>query len=193
MMNIQKIQKINKIIVWFLVLPIVYAKYSCANDDAFISTYKLPTNIELNSALSIKNSSVFEFKEQLTAMRDGYLYFASSESAFAPYLSADINYAQVKGIESCSDLANIEYCALAQENYGVSMLAQIGFNYFLDKNWHLNVEAKLPISSAKFSLLDDYPANQTNSNNLLENDAGNLNGKLDTSPWILGIGIGYKF
>ena len=52
---------------------------------------------------------------------------------------------------------------------------QIGFDYALNKNWSLNVDAKY------VKIDTDVKLN------------GSKIGHVDLDPWLLGVGIGYRF
>jgi len=178
-----------KKIIWTLWL-IIYAKSGFSIDlavkpEQITLNYQLQTITNSYNFDELKNSSLFELNQQEeSSIRNGYYYFTDSDSLFAPYVSADINYAQITKIEECNDLQNIDICAVQYNNAGLSMLAQIGFNYKLNKNAFLNLEAKLPVNNSIFNTLNMEQVGT---------EYKPSNGKLDSSPWILGIGIGYDF
>jgi outer membrane protein len=84
-----------------------------------------------------------------------------------PYLGVGVNYTWFLETTSANNVVNI-HSAFAPA-------FQFGFDYYLTKNWLINVDAKY--------LMLTTDANVGARNNL----------HLNVNPWIVGAGIGYRF
>ena len=96
-------------------------------------------------------------------------YHFTDLGAFKPYVGAGLNYTRFyKRNNSLSGAAEVE-----KDSFGWT--GQIGFDYALNKNWSLNVDAKY------VKIDTDVKLN------------GSKIGHVDLNPWLLGVGIGYRF
>lgn len=98
-------------------------------------------------------------------------YHFTDLGAFKPYIGAGVNYTI---FSSRNNLGNGAY-SVDQSSLGV--VGQIGADYFLDKNWGLNVDLKYA----------------TMSTNVTATSGGANVGKLTLNPWMPGVGVTYKF
>ena len=96
-------------------------------------------------------------------------YHFTDLGAFKPYVGAGLNYPRFyKRNNILSGAAEVE-----KDSFGWT--GQIGFDYALNKNWSLNVDAKY------VKIDTDVKLN------------GSKIGHVDLNPWLLGVGIGYRF
>lgn len=96
-------------------------------------------------------------------------YHFMPEAQFSPYVGAGINYTRVSQVNLPGDFK------LEKNSYGLAL--QAGVDFKLDKNWSLNLDVK------KVQIRSD-----------LSSDA--LGGKVGTvkiDPWLVGVGVGYRF
>lgn len=97
-------------------------------------------------------------------------YHFTDLGAFKPYVGAGLNYTIFTKKRFNTGLGEI---SVDQDSFG--LVAQIGADYALDKNWSLNFDVKYI---------------QMNTDVELE---GSKLGKLDLNPITYGIGVGYRF
>lgn len=96
-------------------------------------------------------------------------YHFTDLGAFKPYVGAGVNYTRFY------DRDNILDGAAEVEKDSFGWTGQIGFDVALNKNWLINVDAKY------VKIDTDVKLN------------GSKIGRVDLDPWLLGIGIGYRF
>lgn len=94
-------------------------------------------------------------------------YHFMPEAQFSPYVGAGLNYTRVSQI----DLGGLQ---LEKNSYGLAL--QAGVDYKLDKNWSLNLDVK------KVQIRSD-----------LSTAAGTKLGTVKIDPWLVGVGVGYRF
>lgn len=96
-------------------------------------------------------------------------YHFTDLGAFKPYVGAGVNYTLF------SKRSNIAGGAASIDNSSTGYVAQVGFDYAIDKHWSFNMDLK-------YATMDtDVKLN------------GSKIGKLDLNPTMLGIGFGYRF
>ena len=95
-------------------------------------------------------------------------YHFTPESAFDPYLGAGINYTNFSNV----DIAN---GAIGLSNSSVGYALQGGVDYNIDKKWSLNFDLKYVEMRSNV-----YEAGKTISN-------------VQINPWLIGVGVGYRF
>lgn len=97
-------------------------------------------------------------------------YHFTNLGQFKPYLGAGINYTHFFGASKGTSVTSVEY------GDSVGPALQVGADYMLDDHWMLNMDVKkIWINSdVKFS-------------------AGAVRADVDINPWIMGVGVGYKF
>jgi outer membrane protein len=95
-------------------------------------------------------------------------YHFMPEAAFSPYVGAGINYTRISSVNLANGLQ------LDSSSFGGAL--QIGADYKINKNWLINFDIKkVQISS------DVKTASGTKVSNV----------KID--PWLIGVGVGYRF
>jgi outer membrane protein len=101
-------------------------------------------------------------------------YHFMPKEKFSPYLGAGINYTYFFGddVPGGGPVNSIDY----DGSFGFA--AQVGFDYFLDNNWFLNFDAK------KVFIRPDVDINTA---------LGPVQAEVNIDPWIIGVGVGYKF
>lgn len=96
-------------------------------------------------------------------------YHFNNSTSFVPYLGAGINYTFFYNADPGA-AASIKY------DNGFGYALQAGADYKLDEHWMLNVDVK------KLFLNTDASVN-----------GGAVTADVDLDPWILGMGVGYRF
>jgi outer membrane protein len=95
-----------------------------------------------------------------------------SDHKFSPYVGAGLNYSMFYGEDSGSGFNNLDVKG------GVGYALQIGADYWINKNWGLNIDAKkmwLDINAEVYSGLTPIHAD------------------IDLDPWVVGAGVSYRF
>ena len=112
---------------------------------------------------------------KITALPPSLLaqYHFTDLGAFVPYVGAGINYTIFGNIQNFPALGN----GVKVNQSSVGFAGQVGFDYFLDKNWGLNVDLK-------------YITMATDIKSVA---SGNSIGKLTLNPWTPAVGVSYKF
>jgi len=93
--------------------------------------------------------------------------------AFKPYVGAGVNYTVFFNEDSGSNFSNLDL----DNEFG--WVLQAGFDYHLQGNWFFNVDVK------KLWLETDA--------SVTLNPNTSVTADVDIDPWIIGVGIGYKF
>ena len=96
-------------------------------------------------------------------------YHFTDLGAFKPYVGAGLNYTRFYNRNNILGGA----ATVAKDSFGWT--GQLGFDYALNKNWLINVDAKY------VTMDTDVKVN------------GSKVGRVDLDPWLFGIGIGYRF
>lgn len=89
---------------------------------------------------------------------------------FKPYVGAGINYTLFYSEDAGSSITDIDY----DDSFGPAL--QAGLDYMLDDRWLLNVDVK------KVWINTDVSIN-----------GGGVNADVDIDPWVIGLGVGYRF
>lgn len=98
-------------------------------------------------------------------------YHFDDGSALKPYVGAGLNYTIFYNEKAPGGtVTNIEY------DNSVGYALQAGVDYHYKGNWYLNLDVK------KLWLDTDVSVN-----------GGAVTGKVDINPWLIGIGIGYRY
>jgi len=95
-------------------------------------------------------------------------YHFSPELSFDPYLGAGINYTRISGVNLLGGSAGLE-------SHSVGLAVQAGVDYKFDKNWRINFDVK------KLQLRSDVSIN------------GSKVSQVKVDPWLIGLGVGYRF
>ncbi|MBS9478197.1 OmpW/AlkL family protein [Ancylobacter radicis] len=98
-------------------------------------------------------------------------YHFTDFGAFKPYVGAGINYTFF--FDQQADAAD---SLDVKDTWGWAL--QVGFDYMLDEHWGINVDLK------KLFLQPDFDVTVAGTA---------LTGTADLNPWILGVGVTYKF
>ncbi len=98
-------------------------------------------------------------------------YHFTDFGAFKPYVGVGVNY--TVPFSTRPDGVTLTQLKI-NDAFGVA--AQVGFDYMIDKNWGLNVDVK------KLWLNPSWTANN-----------GALTGKTHLDPWLVGVGVTYRF
>lgn len=95
-------------------------------------------------------------------------YHFTPQKTISPYVGAGINYTRISSVKMLNGAADLE-------NSSVGLALQAGVDFKLDKNWSLNLDVK------KVQIRSD-----------VNTAAGQLSAvKID--PWLIGVGVGYRF
>jgi outer membrane protein len=87
-----------------------------------------------------------------------------------PYLGAGVNYTHFFGEDKGTSVTSVDY----DDSFGPVL--QAGMDYMLDDHWMLNVDVK------RVWINTDVKFNN-----------GAIRADVDINPWIVGVGVGYKF
>ena len=100
-------------------------------------------------------------------------YHFMPKSDFSPYLGAGVTYAMFYNGDKPSSMRKVEY----DNAWGVAF--QAGFDYRLQGNWYFNADVKKILLNTDVNVV-------TSGGTAIKSDT-------DLDPWVVGIGIGYKF
>lgn len=95
-------------------------------------------------------------------------YHFTPEKNISPYVGAGINYTRISSVDILNGAARLEKSS-------VGLALQAGVDFKIDKNWSINLDVK------KVQIRSD-----------VNTAAGQLSAvKID--PWLVGVGVGYRF
>ena len=97
-------------------------------------------------------------------------YHFTPDAAFSPYVGAGLNYSIFYNEDSGTGFTGLDV------DGGIGYALQAGYDYWLNKNWGVNMDVK--------KLWLDVDAR-------LNNDT--IRADVDLDPWIFGAGISYRF
>lgn len=100
-------------------------------------------------------------------------YHFLPENKFRPYVGAGVSYVLIPD-EDPGDAISVDY-----GNGNIGFALQAGFDYYLTKNWCLNVDIKKVWVDVD-ATVQVLPGAYVRTN-------------VDVDPWLFGIGIGYRF
>lgn len=95
-------------------------------------------------------------------------YHFTPEKRFSPYVGAGINYTRISSVNLLNGAADLE-------SSSVGPAIQAGIDYKIDRNWSLNLDVK------KIHIRSDV------------NTAAGTISQVRIDPWLIGVGIGYRF
>ena len=98
----------------------------------------------------------------------GQYHFAGFFDRFTPYAGVGINYTRIMN-------QNFNVPGLALENHSVGPAIQVGVDVPFDKSWSANLDVKKVWISSDVTLSGQKVSN------------------VSLDPWLLGIGVGYRF
>lgn len=97
-------------------------------------------------------------------------YHFTPDKAFSPYIGAGINYSMMYGEDAGTGFSDLNV------GNGVGPALQVGFDYWLNDNWGLNLDVK--------KIWVDVDASLNN---------GGIKADVDIDPWLVGAGVSYRF
>ena len=100
-------------------------------------------------------------------------YHFTGMGAFKPYVGAGINYTRFSNVRFDPAVQAALDPSIKKNSFGPAM--QVGFDYMLDKNWSINFDVK------KVYIKTDVSS------------AGKKVGSFKVDPWLVGVGVGYRF
>lgn len=100
-------------------------------------------------------------------------YHFTPDNAFSPYVGAGLNYSMFYGEEDGNGFNNLDV------DGGIGYAVQAGFDYWLNDNWGLNLDAK-------YINLDVDVDVDLGATHLDADD-------VDLDPFIIGAGVSYRF
>ncbi|AMP17088.1 OmpW/AlkL family protein [Collimonas pratensis] len=95
-------------------------------------------------------------------------YHFLPQAAFSPYVGAGINYTHISNVDLLGGAGQLDH-----SSWGLAL--QAGLDYKLDKNWSLNLDVK------KLQIRSDAYA------------GGEKISRVQIDPWLIGMGVGYRF
>lgn len=136
--------------------------------ELIAATTKHQMQVKGSSSGDVNLGDVWLLPPTLTAQ-----YHFAPKAAFSPYIGAGLTYGVFYNKDVPSTLRRVKY----ENAWGYAL--QVGFDYSLGNNWYFNADVK------KIFLNTDVTVT-TNSNTVVRADT-------DLDPWVVGIGLGYKF
>lgn len=103
-------------------------------------------------------------------------YHFTDLGAFKPYVGVGVNYTHYFPNGNGANFANLK----VDDSWGIA--GQIGFDYMIDKHWAFNVDVK-----------KIYMQPNAQVNLLTAGGAVPLVAKAKIDPWLIGVGVGYRF
>ena len=150
------------------VVPELDASYFVTNNIAFeliaaVTPHKAHTVTSSVGPLDL--GDVWLLPPTLTAQ-----YHFTDLGQFKPYVGAGVNYTVFFDASKGSSVSNVDY----SNSFGPAL--QAGMDYMLDDHWMLNLDVK------KIWINTDVKFN-----------SGAIAADVDINPWIVGVGVGYRF
>lgn len=140
--------------------------------ELILGTTKHNVQAVETAAGNVDLGSVWLLPPTLTAQ---YHFYPTKDKVFKPYIGAGINYTIFYNVKS-GDVAGVKY------DNALGYAAQLGFDLMLNERFFINLDAK------RLFLKTDVTVDASN----LAPDLS-IPAKVDINPWLLGIGLGYKF
>jgi outer membrane protein len=114
----------------------------------------------------LDGSSIGTFKELPPTLLAQYHFLP--DATFSPYVGAGVNYTRISNVSLLGGNAQLE-----SHSFGAAV--QAGVDYKIDKHWLLNFDVKkVQIRSNVYS-------------------AGSQISAVHIDPWLIGVGVGYRF
>jgi outer membrane protein len=95
-------------------------------------------------------------------------YHFTPAATVSPYVGAGVNYTRIFGVDLLNGAGHLD-------NSSVGLALQAGVDFKLDKNWLLNLDVK------KVQIRSDVSV------------SGMQVSRVKIDPWLVGIGVGYRF
>lgn len=96
-------------------------------------------------------------------------YHFTPASTFSPYVGAGVNYTRISDVKLLNGAGRLD-------SNSVGLALQAGLDFKLDKHWSLNVDIK------KVQISSD-----------VKDNTGAKLSKVTIDPWLIGVGVGYRF
>jgi outer membrane protein len=117
--------------------------------------------------VALDGTNIGSFKHLPPTLTLQYHFMPAAQ--FSPYLGAGVNYTRISNVDLAGGALQLE-----KDSWGFAL--QAGVDYKIDKNWSLNLDVK------KVQIGSD-----------LNTAAGAKVSHLDVDPWLVGVGVGYRF
>lgn len=95
-------------------------------------------------------------------------YHFTPQSSFSPYVGAGINYTRISNVDLLNGAATLD-----NNSFGLAL--QAGIDYKIDRHWLVNFDIK------KVQIRSDV------------NTAAGKISNVQVDPWLIGVGVGYRF
>lgn len=116
--------------------------------------------------VSLDGSNIGSFKHLPPTLTLQYHF--TPENQWSPYIGAGVNYTRITSDRLLDGAARLE-------DHSVGLALQAGLDYKLDRHWSLNVDVK------KIRIDSDV------------NTAAGKISNVQIDPWLIGVGVGYRF
>jgi outer membrane protein len=100
-------------------------------------------------------------------------YHFTGQGAFKPYVGAGLNYTHFSNVEFAPAVVTLLDPSIKKNSFGLAV--QAGFDYEIGKNMYFNVDLK------KVQISTDVSS------------FGTKVGEFKVDPWLVGVGIGWRF
>jgi outer membrane protein len=117
--------------------------------------------------VAVQGTNIGSFKHLPPTLTLQYHFMPAAQ--FSPYVGAGVNYTRTSNVDLAGNTLQLE-----RDSWGLAL--QAGVDYKIDKNWSLNLDVK------KVQIGRD-----------LNTTAGVKVSHLNVDPWLVGVGIGYRF
>jgi len=95
-------------------------------------------------------------------------YHFTPQYSFSPYVGAGINYTRISNVDLLNGAATLD-----NNSFGLAL--QAGIDYKIDRHWLVNFDIK------KVQIRSDV------------NTAAGKISNVQVDPWLIGVGVGYRF
>jgi outer membrane protein len=158
----------NSIEIGNSVVPEVDFSYFVTDNVAFeliAAVTPHEVNTKTSSAGALDLGDVWLLPPTLTAQ-----YHFNNLGSWKPYIGAGVNYTLFFGADEGTSVTDVDY----DSSFGPAL--QAGVDYMLDDRWSVNFDVK------KVWINTDVKFN-----------GGVIAADVDINPWIIGVGVGYRF
>jgi len=118
--------------------------------------------------VSLDGTKIGTFKHLPPTLTLQYHFMPAAQ--FSPYLGAGVNYTRISNVDLAGGALDLE-----KSSWGLAL--QAGVDYKIDKNWSLNLDVK------KVQIRSDLSIAAT----------GTQISQVKVDPWLIGVGVGYRF
>lgn len=117
--------------------------------------------------VKLNGQNIGSFKELPPTLTLQYHFLPAS--TFSPYVGAGLNYTRISSVDLLGGSGRLD-------SNSVGLALQAGLDFKLDKHWSLNLDVK------KVQISSD-----------VKDAAGNKLSNVSIDPWLIGVGVGYRF